>query len=154
MENNVISFPIPRLNSTSHLSCQCCSKDVRPGRRSPVDGGSRESFETSAYRGHKINEYVSKQVSILAVCRELLLSQVTSYHGSAISVVMIRYRRSILQATVDGNLCRRRPRKSRKDNIMEWTGRSDDRGRWAVISADESLGLGVPQRRMGVTGIS
>ena len=47
-----------------------------------------------------------------------------------------------------------------EDNIKEWTGQStssflcigDDRGRWAVIAAEASVG--VPQRRMGVTGIS
>ena len=65
----------------------------------------------------------------------------------------------ILQGTVDGSRHRRRSRKSWKDNIAEWTGQlmssllhtADDRGRWAVIASDASVG--VPQRRLGVTGI-
>ena len=53
------------------------------------------------------------------------------------------------------------PRKSWKDNINEWTFQSmssllriadkDDRSKWAIIVAEASVG--VPQRRMGVTGI-
>ena len=43
------------------------------------------------YREHKTNEYVWQQVSIFAGRQELLLS---SYHGSAMSVVMMRCRRS------------------------------------------------------------
>ena len=47
----------------------------------------------------------------------------------------------MLQGTVDGSRRRGRPRKSRKDDIKEWTGQSTssllriayDRGRWAVI---------------------
>ena len=46
------------------------------------------------YRGHKTNKYVWQQVNILARRQELLLSTVASYHGSAMSVVMIRCRRS------------------------------------------------------------
>ena len=42
-----------------------------------------------------------------------------------------------------------RPRKSWKDNIKEWTGQSvssmlritDDRGRWAVLAAETSVGV-------------
>ena len=67
----------------------------------------------------------------------------------------------ILQGTVDGIRRRgRRLRKSWKDNIKEWTRQSmssllrvmDDSGRWAVTAAGASVG--VPQRRLGVTGIS
>ena len=53
---------------------------------------------------------------------------------------------------------RGRPRKSWKDSIKEWTCLStpsllcvaDDRRRWAAITAEASVG--VPQRRLGVTG--
>ena len=53
----------------------------------------------------------------------------------------------ILQGTVDGR--RGRPRKSRKVNIKVLTGQSmspllriaDDRGRWAIIAADASVGV-------------
>ena len=53
-----------------------------------------------------------------------------------------------------------RPRKSWHDNIKEWTGQSissmlriaDDGSRWAAITAEASVG--VPQRRLGVMGIS
>ena len=66
----------------------------------------------------------------------------------------------MLQGTVDGSRRRRRPRKSWKDNINEWTGQSmssllripDDRGRLAAIAADAFIE--VLQRRLGVMGIS
>ena len=86
-------------------------------------------------------------------------SSVARYHGSDVC-----HRNTlpkiILQGTVDGRRRRGRPSKSWKDNIKEWTGQSmstlqhitDDRGRWEVITADSSVG--VPQRRLGVTGIS
>ena len=53
------------------------------------------------------------------------------------------------------------PSTANSHNIWTWTGQSmlsllciaDDRGRWAVIEADGADG-GVPQRRLGVTGIS
>ena len=47
-----------------------------------------------SYREHNINEYVWQQVNILARCQEPLLSTVESYHGSTMSVVMTRCRRS------------------------------------------------------------
>ena len=53
----------------------------------------------------------------------------------------------ILQGAVDCSHRRGRPRKSRKDNVKEWTGQSmssllriaDDSGRWAVVAADASV---------------
>ena len=61
---------------------------------------------------------------------------------------------------MDGIRRRGKPRKSWKDNINEWTAQSmlsllritDDRGRWAVIAADATVG--VPQGRLDVVGIS
>ena len=55
---------------------------------------------------------------------------------------------------------RGRPHKSLKDNIKEWRGQSlssllriaYDRSRWPVITA--GMSVGVPQRRVSVTGIS
>ena len=52
------------------------------------------------------------------------------------------------QVTVDSSRCRGRPLISWKDNIKEQTGRlmssllhiMDDRGRWAVITADAFVG--------------
>ena len=66
----------------------------------------------------------------------------------------------ILQGTVDGSRRRGKPRKLWKDNFKEWTGQlmssllhiTDDRGRWAVITADASVG--VLQRRLSITSIS
>ena len=66
----------------------------------------------------------------------------------------------ILQGTMDGYQRRARPGESWKNNIKKWTGHSmssllhiaDDRGQWAVISTDASAE--VPQRRLGVMGIS
>ena len=60
---------------------------------------------------------------------------------------------------MDGSRRRGRPHKSWKDNIKEWTGQSmssllriaDDRGRWAVIAADVSVG--VPQRGLGFSRV-
>ena len=45
---------------------------------------------TISYREHKTKEYVWYEVDVLTRRQELLLSTVPSYHGSAISVVMIR----------------------------------------------------------------
>ena len=45
-----------------------------------------------SYIEHKTNEYLWQQVNILVGRQELLLSTVASYHGSTISVVMIRRR--------------------------------------------------------------
>ena len=47
-----------------------------------------------------------------------------------------------------------------RDNIKEWTGQSlssllhiaDNRSRWAAITTEASVG--VPQRRLGVTGVN
>ena len=63
-----------------------------------------------------------------------------------------------MEQWMDGMYRRKRPRKSRKDNIKEWTGQSissllrvaEDERRWATITSDASVG--VPQRRLGVTG--
>ena len=65
----------------------------------------------------------------------------------------------ILRGTVDSRPRRGSPRKSRMYNIKEWAGQSmssfmhiaDDRSRWAVITAEASVG--VLQQRLGVTGI-
>ena len=65
----------------------------------------------------------------------------------------------LLQGTVDSRHCRGL-HKSWKDNIKQWISHpmssllhiADDRGRWAVIAAEASIGI--PQRRLGVTGIS
>ena len=93
-------------------------------------------------------EYVWQQVDILARRQELLLStsNVASYHGSAMSVVMIRYRKSYYKeqwmvVVAEG------PRTSCKDNIKKWTDWSmaslqrigHDKGRWAVIATDASV---------------
>ena len=89
-------------------------------------------------------------------------SHVASYHGSAMSVVTIRCRRSHYKEQWMNSRRRGRPRKSRKDNIKEWTGQSmssllciaDERDRWAVISAAVNGFVGIHERRLGVTGIS
>ena len=47
-----------------------------------------------SYKEHKTNQYVWKRVNILAGCQELLLSTVASCHGSAMSAVMMRCRKS------------------------------------------------------------
>ena len=166
MKNNAISFPtkikVARLVNNNNTALWMWELNV--------DGGAGiQTFENKcyrrmlgiSYREHKTSECVWQQVDILARRRELLLSGVASYHGLATSVVVIRCWRSYYREQwVDGCRRRGRPRKSWKDNIKEWTGWSmsswlhitDDRGRWAVISADAYAG--VPQRRLDVTGIS
>ena len=47
-----------------------------------------------SYREHKTNEYVWQQVIIHTGRQELLLSSVASYHGSAVSLMMVRCQRS------------------------------------------------------------
>ena len=87
-------------------------------------------------------------------------SSVPSDHDSAIFVVAIRCPRSYYKEQWMAVVTEGRPRKSWKDNIKEWTGRSmlsllyiaNDGGHWGVITADASVG--VPQQRLGVTGIS
>jgi hypothetical protein len=113
-----------------------------------------------SYREHKTNEYVWQQVSILAGPQELLLSTVKrrklSWFGHVCRHDALP--KIILQGTVDGKRRRGRPRKSWRDNIKEWTGQSmssllrvaEDRRRWAAVTAEASVG--VPQRRLGVTG--
>ena len=64
----------------------------------------------------------------------------------------------ILQGSVDGKRRRGIPRKSSKDNIEEWTGQSmssllrvaEDRRRLSAVTLESAVG--VPQRRLGVTG--
>ena len=114
-----------------------------------------------SYREHKTNEYVWQPVDILAACQELLLStdkrrKKLSWFGHVCHDTLPKI---IIQRTVDGSR-RGRPHKSCKDNNKEWTGQpvssllrlADDRGRWTVAAASTSVG--VPQRRLGVTGIS
>ena len=53
----------------------------------------------------------------------------------------------MLQETVDGSRRRERPRKSRKDNVKEWTGQSissllritDDGSQWEATIAEASV---------------
>ena len=115
-----------------------------------------------SYKEHKTNKYVWQLVNILAGRQKLLLSTIKrrrklSWFGHVCRRDTLP--KIILQATVDGSRRRGMPLKSWKDNIKEWTGRSmsllriaDGRGRWAVITADPSVGT--PQRRLGVTGVS
>ena len=115
-----------------------------------------------SYRVHETNEYVAQQVNILAGRQGPLLSTVRRRKLSSFSHVCHydTLPKIILQGTVDGSCRRGRLHKSWKDNIMEWTGQSmssllhigNDRGRWSVIAVDASVG--VPQQRLGVTGIS
>ena len=57
---------------------------------------------------------------------------------------------------------RRRPRKSLRDNIKQRTVQSlssllrsaDDRSRWATITAEAAVGVGLFQLRIGVMGVS
>ena len=114
----------------------------------------------TSYREHKTNEW--QQVDILAGHQELLLSTVKRrkllWFGHVCRHDTLP--RIILEEKVDVRRRRGRACKSWKDNIKEWTGQSMssllriaiDRGRWAVIAADESVG--VPQRRLCVMGIS
>ena len=117
-----------------------------------------------SYRSHKINEYgyVWQHVSILAGCQNLLLSPVKRRKLSWLSHVCCHdtLPKIVLQGKVDDNRRRGRLSKSWKDNIEEWTGQSmssllciaDDRRQWTVKAVDASVG--VPQRRLGVMGIS
>ena len=117
-----------------------------------VDGGSGE-VDPGLWK-QMLQENVSSPDIRIFYCQP---SSVASCHGLAMSVVVIRCRRSCTR-TVDGSRHRGRPRKSRKDNIKEWIGQSmslflhivDDRGRWAVIAADPSIG--VPPTTPGVHG--
>ena len=90
-----------------------------------------------SYREHKTNKNVWQQVDMLAGCQALLLSTVASYHGSAMSVIMICCRRLYDKEQWICSCRRGRPRKSWKDNVKKWTGQSmssllcitdDDRG--------------------------
>ena len=66
----------------------------------------------------------------------------------------------IQQEPGDSSRRRGRPRKSWRDNIKEWTSQSlssllriaDERSRWATTT--EQPYVGVPQQRLGVTGVS
>ena len=79
--------------------------------------------------------------------------------GSAMSAELYTLPEIILQGAVDGSR-RTGPRKSWKGNINEGTDQPmssllrivNDRDRSSVIAADASVG--VPKRRLGVTGIS
>ena len=107
------------------------------------------------YRSQKLQDIIN-QVNILAGPQEHMLWTVKRRQLSWLDHVcrhdmlpMI-----ILQGYVDERRRRGRPRKSWK----EWTGQSkssllrvaEDRRRWAAITAEASVG--VPQRRLGVTG--
>ena len=78
-----------------------------------------------SYREHRANEYVWQQVNILAGRQELLLSTAKrrklSWFGHVCRHDTLP--KIILKGTVDRRR-RGRPRKSRKDNIKEWTGQS------------------------------
>ena len=145
-----------KLNSTNHLSCEYyrCWRIWR---------GESRPLKTNATGEHKTKEYVWQRVNILAGRQQLLQSRVKRRKLSRFGHVCRHDTPSkiILQGTVDGGRRRRgRPRKSRKDDIMKWTGQSmssmlciaDDRGRWAVITSDASGG--VLQRRLDLTDIS
>ena len=71
-------------------------------------------------REHKTNKYVWQQVNILAGHQELLLSTVNSYHGLAMSAVMIRcqksYHRERWKVVVAD--------KTARENTKEWTSQS------------------------------
>ena len=107
-----------------------------------------------SYREHKASEYVWHQVSILAGLQELLLSTVCRVcrHDTLSKILLY------IQGCVDGRRRRGGPRESWNDNIREWMGQSmssllrlaGDRRRWAAITTEASVG--VPQRRLGVTG--
>ena len=97
-----------------------------------------------------------QQVNILTGRQEFLLSTVNSRKLSWFGHICVMKR--CRPRMVDGCYRGGRPRKS-LDNIKEETGQSmssllriaDDRSRWAAITADASVG--VPQRRLGTTGI-
>ena len=86
-------------------------------------------------------------------------SSVANFHGSAMSVVMIRCRRSYYKeqwmvVVADEDLVNHGRTTSRNDQSMSSLLLiADDRSRWAVIAAVACVG--VPhQRRLGVMGIS
>ena len=103
-----------------------------------------------SYGEHKTNEYVWEQVTILAGCRQLLLSTIASYHGLAICAGVIRCWKFFSQGTLDGGHCRRL-HKSVMNNIKQWTGHSmllqfhstNDRSRWASLSITAGASVGV-----------
>ena len=87
-------------------------------------------------------------------------SSITSYHGSAASIVVIRYQRSyyreqwMVVITEEGliNQGKTTSKNRQASRCRHCCIIADDRGQWAVIAADVSVG--VPQRRLSVMGIS
>ena len=146
------------LSSMTCLDVDGTSVEANPGLWKQM----LQENASKSYREHKTNEYVRQQVNILAGHNELLLSTVKCHKLSRFGHVCRHYTliNSILQRTVNGSHRRGKPRKLWKANIKVWTGQSmslllritNDRGRWAVITADASVG--VPERRLGVMCIS
>ena len=115
-----------------------------------------------SYGEHEKNAYDNRSISSLDITTFYLLSTVmrrkSSWFGHACRHDMLS--KIILQGTADGSCRRGRPRKPRRDDIKEWTGQlllpllriADDRSRWATIALEASVG--VPERRLGVMGVS
>ena len=110
-----------------------------------------------SYRDHKTNEYLWKQVNILAGRRALLLPTINrrklSWFGHACSHDTLP--KIIQLGKTDRSHRRGRPRKTWTESIEEWTGQSmplllriaDDRSQWTVGRAE--VYHAVPERRLG-----
>ena len=114
-------------------------------------------------REHTSNEYVWQLVNILASHQELLLLTAKRRNLSWFGHVCRHDTQAeiILRGIVDSSRRIGKPLKSWMNNIKEWTCQSlssllriaDDISRWATIAA-RRLSIGVPQRGLGVSGIS
>ena len=101
------------------------------------------------FKKHKTNEYERQHINVLAGRQELLLSTVKrrtlSWFGHVCRHDTVP--KIMLHGTADGSRRRRRPRKSWRDSIKEWTGQSlssllrivDERIRLATITAVASV---------------
>ena len=108
-----------------------------------------------SYREHKTNEYVWQQVIILAGRLRSVYCQPSGFagfYGSAISIIMMRCRRSYYKGQwfvviAEEDLINHGKTTSRHGQASRSLQRiTNDTGRWVVIAADTYVGE--PQRRL------
>ena len=163
-------FP-QRSNSTSHLSCQYCSFDVRAGlwRQIWIDesrpfktNGTEECLTCHTDIIKRTNMCGNRSISspdVRSFCCQP--SSFTSYHSSAMSVVMIHYRRSYYKeqwmvVVAEEDLVNHGRTTSRNGQANRCRNCCASRMTKSMSShrSRTDASVGVPQRRLGVTGIN